>query len=281
MKLQNFIKRALKAQLRVIAVFSKKKAGNKAFKIFCTPFNKGSYEITPVMQSAEALRLRFRNVYLTGYRWNKNAPKKVLIAHGFRSHTQRFEHLIPALIEKGYEIIAFDAPAHGLSSGKQINAIDYTEVIRLIQKKYGPFTTYIGHSFGGLALTLSIAELPGNKNLRVVLFAPATDTEALARVFLKEMGISDQKVHDHFYKNVQILSGGKNLDWFSVKRCIGNIQSGILWIQDKADPIIPAAGATEIQRMNHPNIRFIFTDGLGHSKIYRDPVVLDQVFHFL
>ncbi|ANH81011.1 hypothetical protein A8C56_08495 [Niabella ginsenosidivorans] len=281
MKLQHFIKGALKARLRVTAVFSERRAGNRAFKIFCTPLGKGSYGITPVMSSAEVLRLSFNNVPLRGYRWNKNASKKLLIAHGFRSHTQRFEHLVPALTAKGYEIIAFDAPAHGLSGGKQINAIDYTAVIRRIQKEYGPFSSYIGHSFGGLALALSIAELPENKNLRMVLFAPATNTDELARTFLKEMGIKNEKVRSHFYKNVQLLSGGKNLDWFSVKRCVGNIQSGILWIQDKTDPVIAAAGAVEIQQMNYPNIEFVFTDGLGHSKIYRDPAVLDQVFRFL
>lgn len=168
MKLQNFIKAGLKTQISLLALFSKRKAGNKAFNIFCTPFGKTTYAATAVLQSAEALQMTCNGMLLRGYRWNKGAPEKLLIAHGFRSHTQRFEHLIPHLIERNYEIVAFDAPAHGLSAGKRINAIDYTKAISLITSRYGPFDVYVAHSFGGLAVVLSVvAEQAQNENKKL------------------------------------------------------------------------------------------------------------------
>ncbi|MBZ4191764.1 alpha/beta hydrolase [Niabella beijingensis] len=280
MKLQNFIKELLKTRIRLLALVSKEKAGNSAFRIFCTPLGKARYAITPILRSAENLSLSFNQVPLKGYRWNNGAGKKVLIAHGFRSHTQRFEHLIPLLTAKGYEVLAFDAPAHGLSGGKQINAIDYTTLVAHLTVRYGPFDAYIGHSFGGLAVALAVSELPGNAALKMVLFAPAADTEGLAAGFLKQMEVTDPAVRLHFYNNVERLSG-KTLSWFSIKRCLPHLKSAVLWIHDEEDRITPVKEAREIRDLHPSNIRFIFTQGLGHSSIYRDTAVLQQVAEFL
>ncbi|MBO9620100.1 MAG: alpha/beta fold hydrolase [Niabella sp.] len=281
MKLQNFIQAGLKTQIRLWALFSKQRAGNKAFKIFCTPFGKTNYATTAVLQTAETLQLTCNGTPLRGYRWNKGASKKLLIAHGFRSHTQRFDHLIPPLIKRGYEIIAFDAPAHGLSGGKQINAIDYTDTIQVVTGVYGPFDAYLAHSFGGLAVVLSVAAQPQNENKKIVLFAPATDAQALANTFLKAMAVTDPFIQKHFYNNVTRLSDGKALNWFSMERCLPLIKSQILWIQDAADPVIPVQEAVAIRKRQHPNIEFVFTDGLGHSGIYRDAALLNKVYAFL
>ena len=35
-------------------------------------------------------------------------------------------------IKQGYEVLAFDAPAHGQSEGKTSNLLDYMEMIRKI-----------------------------------------------------------------------------------------------------------------------------------------------------
>ncbi|MGJ7032567.1 alpha/beta hydrolase [Niabella hirudinis] len=280
MKLQNFIKELYKARIRLLALVSKKRAGDAAFRIFCTPIGKGNYALSPLLQSAVQLTLQFGQYRLKGYCWNEGAKQKLLIAHGFRSHTQRFEHLVPGLIEKGYEVVAFDAPAHGHSSGKQINAVDYTQLVAVLTREYGPFSAYIGHSFGGLAVALAVSELPQPAAVKMVLFAPAADTGGLATVFFKQMAIGDREIQRHFYNNVIRLSG-KELSWFTIKRCLPALKSEILWIHDQEDPITPVKEALEIQELAPPNIRFIFTKGLGHSKIYRDATVLKKVIDFL
>ncbi|WP_018628259.1 alpha/beta hydrolase [Niabella aurantiaca] len=280
MKLQNFIKELFKVRIRLLALVSKERAGNTTFRIFCTPLGKAGYSLTPVLRSAEQLAHTFQGQQLKGYRWNNGAGRKLLIAHGFRSHTQRFEHLIPLLVEKGYEVVAFDAPAHGLSSGRQINAVDYTRLISELTVQYGPFDAYIGHSFGGLAIALATAELPENASVKIVLFAPAADTAGLATVFLKEMQVTDPGVRQHFYNNVVRISG-RGLDWFTIRRCLPALKSAVLWIHDTQDPVTPVSEALEIQRLAPSNIRFIFTEGLGHSRVYRNESVLKEVAGFL
>jgi alpha-beta hydrolase superfamily lysophospholipase len=63
------------------------------------------------------------------------------------------------LVKKGYEVIAFDAPAHGDSSGKTANAFQYRDAIKAVYEKFGPMHSFIAHSFGGLALSLFMEEL--------------------------------------------------------------------------------------------------------------------------
>ncbi|MCD2421636.1 alpha/beta hydrolase [Niabella pedocola] len=280
MKLQNFIKELYKTRIRLLALVSKERAGNNAFRLFCTPLGKAGYALSPLLQSAEQRSLLYGEQQLKGYCWNKGGARKLLIAHGFRSHTQRFEHLIPLLVEKGYEITAFDAPAHGRSGGKRINAIDYMQLVTQLTEQYGPFDAYIGHSFGGLAVTLAVSELPHNALIKIVLFAPAADTTGLAATFLQQMAIRDPQIQQSFFNNVTRLSG-KDLNWFTIKRCLPALKSDILWIHDKQDPITPVAEAYEIQQMAPAHIHFIFTEGLGHSKIYRDAAVLEKVAGFL
>jgi hypothetical protein len=52
-------------------------------------------------------------------------------------------------------------------------------------------------------------------------------------------------------------------------------------VQDEGDPVVSLEEAKLIEGDKHPNIRFLFTTGLGHKKVYKDQEVLDQVVEFL
>lgn len=280
MKLQQFILRALKTEIYLRSRISKKWAGSRAFQLFCTPLGKAQYQISPVFKQAESLRLDFNNGSLQGYRWNPGGGKKILIAHGFRSHAQKFEHFIPHLISADYEIVAFDAPAHGLSSGNRVTAIDYANLITELNCRMGRFNAYLAHSFGGLAVALAEASQPENRQVKMVLVAPAAYTQTLAHQFLQFYGIRDAMVIEHFYEKINKLSN-KNLNWYSLERATEFLKGKILWLHDKNDPIIPVEDAYRIQRMHRPGIEFIFTQGLGHSNIYRDEVMVRKILDFL
>ncbi len=97
--------------------------------------------------------------YCKGWRWNHPAERKLLILHGYESSVTNFDRYIRPLIKKGYEVLAFDAPAHGRSGGKKITAPLYKRMIQEIHKKYGPVQSYMAHSFGGLAVSLALEEI--------------------------------------------------------------------------------------------------------------------------
>ncbi|WP_164135036.1 alpha/beta hydrolase, partial [Serratia marcescens] len=80
------------------------------------------------------------------------------------SYAYKFEKYIIALQKKGFEVLAFDAPAHGSSDGERINGINYRDCILQIEKKWGALYAIIGHSFGGFAASLAMEKLPDHRN---------------------------------------------------------------------------------------------------------------------
>lgn len=212
MKFQHFAIRYLRLKIRLLSIFSKKKAGNAAFMIFCTPYIKIRYDADK-LKEAEKLLLLFNNLNTYGYRWNKGGSRKILIAHGFRSSAVNFEHFAKRLATKGFDVIAFDAPAHGLSEGKTLNALEYKNFIDAIHKTFGPFDGYLTHSYGGLAVSLSLSELEENGTEKTVLIAPAGNSISLCENFFNELRIQDPMVRKYFFENSERLSG-RPIDWF-------------------------------------------------------------------
>lgn len=279
MNVQSWIVKIFRARLKLLAAISKKRAGNEAFRIFCTPYFRMAYKDTQ-LETAERLSLRFGSTNTVGYRWNKGGDKKMLIVHGFRSAAVNFLHFVAPLVEKGYEIVSFDAPAHGLSGGKSLNAIEYKDFITLLHQQFGPFDAFLCHSFGGLAVSMNLAELPENSNIKTVLIAPAANSRQLIEFFFKEMRIKNELVHQHFYANIRRLSG-KNIEWFSIARCVDTINGPVLWVHDKNDAVTPVQDALDIQQTQPTNFRFLFTSNLGHRRIYRDKDVVSAIINFL
>lgn len=278
MKIQKIIIGYLRARIRLLSTISKKLAAEDAVKIFCTPYSRVKYNIAAIT-NAEQLTYNFNGLTTYGYRRNKGGTKKILIAHGFRSSSANFEHFSERLSIKGYEVVAFDAPAHGRSEGKILTAIDYKNFIAAIHKHFGPFEGFLTHSFGGLSVSLNLVEMP-NENMRTVLIAPAANSKTLVELFFKEMYIKDKVVQAYFFETIKNL-GGHPIEWFSINRCAEHIKGEVLWAQDLYDKVTPVDDAILQQEKNQGNFHFIFTKNLGHRRIYRDEKVMDAVVDFL
>jgi pimeloyl-ACP methyl ester carboxylesterase len=183
------------------------------------------------------------------------------------------------LVKKGYEVLAFDAPAHGRSSGKRITAVIYRDLIKYIHQQYGPVQSYMGHSLGGFVLSLALAEMPHDKNYRAVFIAPSAETSTAITNFFQLIQLDD-KVRKEF-ENVILKISGHPVSWFSISRTLKNIQAEILWVHDETDQVTPVRDALKVKAENHSNVQFVLTKGLGHSRIYRDPAVIGTIVDFL
>ena len=62
----------------------------------------------------------------------------------------RFSSLIDPLVKSGYRVVAFDAPAHGRSSGSHVDLMDHADAIMAVTGKIGPVYGIIAHSFGAV-----------------------------------------------------------------------------------------------------------------------------------
>ncbi|MBN9384875.1 MAG: alpha/beta fold hydrolase [Chitinophagaceae bacterium] len=274
----------IRARLRILALVSPGKAAKKAFDLFCTPRRKSRKPLPPLFDKGEKLSFPLEGHTIRGHRWrphqaSTNTLKKVMVLHGFESSSRNFEQYINALLKKGYEVLAFDAPAHGRSDGRRITLPLYMDMIRTVYYKYGPIHSFVGHSLGGLALSLFLGSIPHDPATRIALIAPAVEaTAAVDMLFqLLELNGEVRAAFDAYGYSLYNLP----FSWFSLKRALREIKAGVLWVQDEDDPITPLKDALPVKEEGHPNVRWIITKGLGHRKIYRDGEVMRQVVAFL
>lgn len=274
----------VRARLHILTLVSPKKAAKKAFALFCTPRRKSTKRLPPLFEKGEKLSFQLNDHTIRGHRWlphqaSTNSLKKVLVVHGFESSSRNFEQYIGALLKKGYEVLAFDAPAHGRSGGRRITLPLYVDMIRTVYDQYGPIHSFMGHSLGALALALFLESIPHDSTTRMVLIAPAVEATAAVDMFFHLLEL-DKAVRTEFDAYEYSLFG-LPFSWFSLRRALRSIKAGILWMQDEDDAITPLKEALPVKEDGHHNVRFVITKGLGHRKIYRDGDVQQQVVAFL
>jgi len=273
----------VRARLRILALVSPEKAAKKAFDLFCTPRRKSRKRLPPLFSQGEKLSFQLEDHTIRGHRWLPHQAaantKKVMILHGFESSSRNFEQYIHALQKKGYEVLAFDAPAHGRSDGRRITVPLYMDMIRTVYDKYGPIHSFMGHSLGGLALTLFLESIPHDSRNRVVLIAPAVEATAAVDMLFQLLDLNEEvrAAFDAYGYSLYNLP----FSWFSLRRALRGIKASVLWVQDEDDLITPLKDTFPVREDGHPHVRWVITRGLGHRKIYRDGEVIRQVVDFL
>ncbi|ULQ53919.1 alpha/beta hydrolase [Flavihumibacter fluvii] len=269
----------LRARLNFTAVFSKRKAAEKAFEIFCTPYHRSKKKEAPIFEKAERLFVQVDGKQVFVYRWNKGGIRKVMILHGFESSANNFDRYISPLVKKGYEVIAADAPAHGNSEGKQISLPVYVKTIAAVCQQFGPIDSFMAHSFGGIAIVHYLESISHDDHIRIALIAPATETATAIDSLFRLLQL-DEKVRSEFEKII-IERGGVSSDHYSIPRALKQIHARILWVHDEDDDITPISDVMPIMNQHPANIEFMLTKELGHRKIYRDNKVVRKVVEFL
>ena len=268
----------LRAKLNIVALVSRRKAAAQAFELFCTPMRKSKKKKPGVFATGEKMHFKIDGLAIHGHRWNFPKEKKILIVHGFESTSSNFDRYINPFIRKGYEVLAFDAPAHGRSEGKQITLPLYVDTIQKINEKFGPINAYLAHSFGGLAVTHFLETVP-SEEIRLVLIAPATETTTAIDSFFKFLHLGDGLRKD--FDALIYEKGGKRPSEYSIRRAMRHLNAAVLWIHDEGDEMTPLSDALKIKDDDHKNIEFMITKGFGHRRIYRENSVVKKILEFL
>jgi pimeloyl-ACP methyl ester carboxylesterase len=270
-----------KAKLNLLNVVSPALAAHQAFDLFTKPYGKPrKARRSSWFQKSEPLKLVSKGLNLTGYKWRAQPgnDRKLLIIHGFAGSVSSFDRYLGGLLHHGYDVYAYEAPGHGGSQGNRLNAVLYSDIINDIIKAHGPFDGFMAHSLGGLALTLALHHNQPDNNPAIVLIAPATESTTAANKFFEFLQLPEslrKSFEDHVMKR-----GGKPLEWYNIPRVLPDIKARILWVHDKEDTTTPIGDVYPLLQKNLANVHFHFTEGLGHSGIYRDNNVKRKIIDF-
>jgi len=249
----------------------------KAFLLFCTP-RKGAVtrQQKGFLEDAKDLILEEGNISIQTYRWKGSGPT-VLLLHGWESNTFRWRSFIPILQNENYNIIAMDGPAHGNSSGRQLNIPLYATCVQTVINQYRP-SHVIGHSLGGMtALYTMFKYKTENKNIeKVVTLGSPSELSDFMRQYKSILGLSNRMMRYlemYFVKTFNF----KFADFSSPKFASEISQKGLL-IHDELDKIAPYWSSEQVHR-SWKNSTLITTKGLGHS-LHQDKV-REQIISFL
>ena len=268
---------------QIYALFSLNWAAQKAYIRFISPFAKSKKSlVVPLFQNTERLTRSFKNLKINGYKWNGTNGKTALLVHGFEGDSGSLSSYVEPLLAHNYTVLAFDAPAHGLSEGTQCEIYDYADLIQNVLEEYPNTDVVIAHSFGCACSAFAFERL-GKLDLPIkfVMIAAAVEAGSALKRFWKALEITP----DLQKKMTEIVSAreGHSIEWYSIRRILNETKLPLstLLIHDRDDEITPYIDAEKLANDNLPNVTFIATNGLGHNQIYKEESVQKMVFDFI
>ena len=279
--LYNSIVFLLRLRFKILSTFSTTKAASVAFDLFSKPFVRVKRSLTePIFKQAVAMDRQSGGLFIKGFKWVGTTNRKALLVHGFQGDSGSLARFYTTpLLEKGYTVLAFDAPAHGLSEGNRSNIIQYANLIKEILADNPEVEIVIAHSFGCPCTAYALEQIgTAHQRIKVAMIAPAPKAKSQLLKFAGILGLSN-KVIEEMYA-IALKKGGKPIEWFSLNRFISSLNAEILIIHDQKDDICPFEDSLEIANAHYANISFVPTIGLGHSQIYKEESTVSTVMEY-
>ena len=259
----------------LMVVFSPKKTALKAFDVFCT-IRKG--RVKPIQKAfLDKAKLALETIgahKVQSYQWQGNGPT-VLLMHGWESNTFRWRNLIQKLKEQNFNIIAFDAPGHGYSSGNRLYVPLYAISSRFMMEKHKP-THIVAHSLGGMTTLYDHYLNPESTVEKIVTIGSPCDFEQFMEHYQGLLKFNN-KVKDALNRRLKEWLGFHFHEFSSAIFVKENTKKGLLF-HDKEDVQVPYEASVKVQK-HWKGSRLISTTGLGHS-MHQDEVN-NQIVEFL
>nr|WP_299339277.1 alpha/beta hydrolase [Allomuricauda sp.] len=259
----------------LLVLFNKKKCAEAAFYTFCT-IRKGRVkkEQESYLEAAKKDILEVVGHKIQVYEW-PGSKETVLLVHGWESNSFRWRNLIKKLQAADFNIIAFDAPGHGHSTGKYLYVPLYSDCLQVIIEKYQP-KYLVGHSVGGMTLLYNDFQHQNAKIEKMVTIgSPSEFYEIMDHYqgFLKfndkVMQALDAYIFERFEMHIK--------DFSSSRFVLTNTKKGLLF-HDKLDLIAPYHASEKVHK-DWKGSHLVSTEGLGHSMHQKE--VNNQIVDFL
>lgn len=250
-------------------------AARWAETIFCTPPRHQVHGAEEAfLASGRAFGVDWQGQRLAGWEWGRGPA--VILVHGWGSRGSRLAGAAGALAEAGFRVVLYDAPAHGLSTGRFASLPEFARALQAVGESVGPVYGLVGHSLGGAAISLALKW--GLAAERAVLIAPPSDVVVFSHAFAHHIGLP-RRAHDVMRKN---LEARLDMRWdeIHIPTLARGLRTPVLVAHDRDDPDVPYAHAEEIVEA-WPQARLLTTSGLGHRAILRDPGVVRATVEFL
>jgi len=213
--------------------------------------------------------------------WGEKPPSElpaVVLVHGWSGRGAQLGRFAAPLVEAGFRVVAFDAPAHGRSSGDRTTIFRIASALGEVNRRCGPFVAAIGHSFGVPVIGLALAQ--GQLDCaRVVAISPPLNARGLVEKFAAGIQAPDA-VSKRFGALLEAGFGTDIWQRVSLEHIAPTLTAKALVIHDEGDNGVPWQEGARVAAL-WPGAEFVRTAGLGHLRILRDKGVIARAAAFL
>lgn len=214
---------------------------------------------------------------LVSYAWG--AGPTVVLAHSWGGRGTQLWPFVQPLVDAGYRVVTFDGPAHGNSTGKQTDMMEFALAIKTVAEAYSPLHAVIGHSFGAANTLLAIREFGLQPNMVATIGCFAHG------IWVIDTFGALLNIPNHVIMKMRALLEqryGDRLNWNSLSLIDLARHSGIpvMLAHDMDDKEVPYAHALAIQA-GAPNTILKTTKGNGHRRILRDNDLVRDIVRFI
>ncbi|ABC27739.1 predicted Hydrolase or acyltransferase (alpha/beta hydrolase superfamily) [Hahella chejuensis KCTC 2396] len=272
-----FALKAMRWAIRAYARISSQGAGRMLNRLWFTPQRYGvGSRFDALLDKADAfMNLKVGALTIPVYSWGSGPV--VLCAHGWSGSGVQFGAMVAPLVEKGYRVVAFDAPGHGRAQGVRTNVLQMRDAILAVAAQTLGVHAVVAHSLGSIAAAMAVRE--GLLTNKVIMLAPPADMQVVLDVFQQRLQVPDAVMLAHC-KLMEQEFGDDIWDRLSLMKNVPLIQAEGMIVSDINDAEVPAAYG-EALALKWRGSRFLQTAGLGHYRVLRDESVIEEVVKFI
>ena len=271
--------KAVKTGLRLLSPHAPTLASRWAEHLFLTPRRhvRPSWE-THALASSVPGRITYGDGSLPTWTWSRadrsRAPT-VLLVHGWEGRGSQLATFVEPLLDRGFRVVAFDAPGHGDSSLRYGSVVEHARAVGVLARTIS-IDAVIGHSVGGAAALF--ATRLGLDPERIALIAPPRSPRGWAESFAGALGLP-ATVERAMIARIEARYA---IAWDDVEvdTDAEHLRAKLLVVHDRDDRMVPQTSGKHLAGLA-PHGRFVETQGLGHRAILKAPAVIDGVVRFI
>jgi pimeloyl-ACP methyl ester carboxylesterase len=204
--------------------------------------------------------------------WSAGRGAPVLLVHGWEGTHADLDAFVAPLLERGKRVVALDLPAHGESPGTLAAFPDMGLAVGAVGEHVGPLAGVIAHSAGCPSTALAIDR--GLRVERVALIATPERYERFVRYMAGVAGVDPEGLI------AALLARGIDVPALNMPRQVASYRIPALIVHSADDRTTEIDGSRKVAAA-WPGSTFLEVDGLGHSRILRDPEVIARIVSFI
>lgn len=264
------------------ALLAPRLAGRIAADAFGRSRSKGGRTLFRMPLGAQTFDIAGNDDVRRGYLWKNDGPT-VLLVHGWGSDSSSMIGFVKPLLAQGFQVAAFDAPAHGESAGNKTTMTRFVAAVSAAIASLGNVQVIVGHSLGSIAAVAAVAKASPEhaRAVRrlVLIAAPVSLSTVLERWANSHQQQLPRSVTERIYDRLHVQNGVPVSHW-DISVLGAALDIPVLVVHDELDPVVPLSEAQRLLR-SLKHVRLEQTSGLGHSRILSAAPVKELITGFI